>query len=381
MKTNRIIYLFALISLSLSACFGTQEDAIEIEMATAEESVTILSNQQFTASEMSLTSFEKKAFTSTVAANGRVFLAPEDQVAINTFISGVVKKIDLLPGEKVSKGQALFVLEDPKILDIQQEYLQTKAEFDYLKGDYERQLALSKENVNSQKDFKKAEADYLRLEVSLASLRKKLSLIGINPTKLQAENIRSVISIRSPIDGYVSQVHIHRGAHLSTGETAIELVNADNLLLKLNVFEKDLHTLSVGQEIRFQTIEMDQATYAGEILFVNKFIDPETGIADVIGELSDSKLSSTLAAGMFIEAEVHSAADSLPSLPEEAIVEIDGAFYVLRLIKNDDGGFRFDQQEVQIGKKGNGFVAIQNSQEFEPNTRFLSKGAFNLILE
>jgi cobalt-zinc-cadmium efflux system membrane fusion protein len=381
MKTNTIIYLFALISLSLSACFGNQEDAIEIEMATAEESETILSDQQFQSSEMTLTQLEAKTFPNVVKANGRIYLAPENQIAINSYFSGTVKRIQLLPGEKVTKGQELFSLEGPEILNIQQNYLETKAQLAYSKGDYERQLALSQDNVNSQKDFKKAESEYFTLKVRLESLAKKLALLNINPTTLSAENIQSAISIRTPMDAYVTKVNISRGAHLSADETALELVNSENVLINLNIFEKDLQSVEIGQEISFRTLNMQDKSYSAKVLLVNRFINPENGSLEIIGEISKSEQSKNLSAGMYIEAEIYSPADTLLALPEDAIVEMDGAFYVLRLISQEKGQFSFAKTEVKIGKKGKAYVAIMNSDEFDPNTKFLAKGAFNLILE
>jgi len=71
----------------------------------------------------------------------------------------------------------------------------------------------------------------------------------------------------------------------------------------------------------------------------------------------------------------------LLAIPEDTIVEMDGAFYALRLINQHKGQYSFAKTEVKIGQKGKAYVAIMNSNEFDPNTKFLAKGAFNLILE
>ncbi|MEZ5022124.1 MAG: hypothetical protein R2728_02480 [Chitinophagales bacterium] len=43
--------------------------------------------------------------------------------------------------------------------------------------------------------------------------------------------------------------------------------------------------------------------------------------------------------------------------------------------------YDFERQEVEIGQRHSGYVEILNSDEFDPETEFLTKGAFNLISE
>ena len=83
------------------------------------------------------------------------------------------------------------------------------------------------------------------------------------------------------------------------------------------------------------------------------------------------------APGMYIEAEIVTTSADHPALPSDAVANIDNDFFVL--VKEDNTNFK--RVLVKIGTVNNGFTQILNADDFEPNTEFLTKGAFNLITE
>ena len=84
---------------------------------------------------------------------------------------------------------------------------------------------------------------------------------------------------------------------------------------------------------------------------------------------------------MYVEAEIFTTTDSLPALPQEAIVNIDELYCVLIKTDEDSEGIKFDRKQIQVGKTVNGFTEIKNAGDFNENSQFLVKGAFNLINE
>ena len=83
------------------------------------------------------------------------------------------------------------------------------------------------------------------------------------------------------------------------------------------------------------------------------------------------------APGMYIEAEILTSSAQYPALPTEAVANIDNDYFVL--VKKNDTTFK--RMLVKIGSTNNGFTQILNANEFDQNTEFLTKGAFNLITE
>jgi cobalt-zinc-cadmium efflux system membrane fusion protein len=84
---------------------------------------------------------------------------------------------------------------------------------------------------------------------------------------------------------------------------------------------------------------------------------------------------------MFVNADILSDVSSANSLPESSLVEIDGKFYVLSLLEKDSSKFILQKTEVQTGQTAGGYTEILNAHIFPRETKFLTKGAFQLIKE
>src|SRR5690606_39046850 len=130
-------------------------------------------------------------FNTVVKANGMFAVPPQNQADVSAYFAGYVKDINLLPGNAVKPGQVLFTIENPEYVQVQQDFLEAQGRLSYLKSDYERQKELMTDNVTSKKVFLKAESDYTVTLAQFQSLKKRLSLMNINPNTLTGETIRS----------------------------------------------------------------------------------------------------------------------------------------------------------------------------------------------
>ena len=373
-----IASLLALASCSYKS--DSQVDEKAITQKSVEETYN-LNKIQFESSDMKLGKIEMRTFHEVVKAKGIFDVPPGNRASVSSYFGGTVKELRLLPGERVKKGQVLFTLENPDFVQIQQDFLETKGQLAYLKSDYERQKNLVQDNVSSKKTFLKAESDYTVSKVKLKSLSKKLILMNINPNSLTLDNIRTTISVPSPIDGHVTQVNITRGSFIIPSQSAINIVNTDYLHLELNIFEKDLPRVSIGQKIQFRIQEDKSKEYKAAVHLVNKTVDPINRTIGIHGHLTNKKISSRFSPGMYVEADIYSTSVSRASLPEDTLVEIEGKYYALVLQGTSNNGYSFVKKEVKGGKSNNGFVEILNPHDFNDSTLFLTIGAFNLITE
>jgi cobalt-zinc-cadmium efflux system membrane fusion protein len=382
MKNQINIFLTAITLLFLASC-ATKETPAVIEVATNNDSELVydISATQFKSSAMKLGSLETRPFHEVVKANGMFDVPPANQASVSTFFGGTVKSIKLLPGERVKKGQLLLILENPDFVQMQQDYLEAKGQLSYLKSDYERQKNLVQDNVTSQKNFLKAESDYTVTRVKVESLSKKLALMNINSEALTIENIRTTISLTSPINGYITQVSITRGAFLNPSSTAVTIVDTDHLHLELKIFEKDLIKLRIGQSIKFKIQDDKSQQYDASVYLINKTVDIESRTVGLHGHLTDEKLAERFNPGMYVEADIYTNSTDKASLPQEAVVEMEGKSYVLVLDSSSNGDFKFLKKDVKTGTINNGFIEILNTQDFEKNVEFLVTGAFNLITD
>lgn len=383
MKNQIFNYLVVIYLLILAACSSNTETKISDETAmenTTEDTYNLTTNQ-FQSSKMALGKMEMGEFYEVVKATGMFDVPPENRATVSSYFGGIVKDIRLLTGQSVKKGQVLFILENPDYVQMQQDFLEAKGQLDYLKSDYERQKNLAQDNVTSQKNYLKAESDYTVTSVKVEALGKKLSLMNINSNTLTLENIRTTIAVLSPINGYVTEVAISQGTFLNPSQLAVSIVNTEHLHLELNIFERDLSKIKVGQPIQFKIQDNERNFYQATVHLVNKTVDVEKRTVVVYGRLSDRKLISIFNPGMYVEAYIYTSSLSKMSLPQEALVDVEGKYYVLVLQNKTDNEYIFTKKEVKTGLSNENQIEILNYQDFEENAEFLVKGAFNLITE
>ena len=374
-------YLIVFVLILLAAC-SSKNDAAKPDNMTTENStdeVFELTTNQFNSSEMKLGKLEMQEFYEVVKANGMFDVPPQNRASISSYYGGSVKNIVLIPGERVKRGQVLFTLENPEYVQMQQDFLESQGQLTYLKSDYERQKNLAQDNVTSQKNYLKSESDYTVTRVKHESLRKKLELLNINPNMLTIENIRASVNVVSPINGYVTEVNITRGSFLNPSDVAMIIVDADHLHLELNIFEKDIAKVRVGQPIHFRIQQNQSEQYDAVVYMVNKTVDAEMRTIGVHCHLVDEKLTNRFNPGVYVEADIYTTSEARLSLPQGALIEVDNSYYVLVLDSSSDAGYTFAKKEVKTGASNMHNIEIQNASDFNENTEFLVKGAFNLI--
>lgn len=366
--------------MALASCNSKgKTDVANAEATTEIESIDVVSitENQFTSGNMEVGKITTQPFNTVVKANGIFAVPPENQADVSAYFAGYVKNISLLPGDVVKKGQTLFTIENPEYVQAQQDFLEAKGRLNYLKSDYERQKELIADNVTSKKNFLKAESEYIVTLAQYQSLKKKLSLMNINPNTLTGDNLRSVISVPSPLSGYATTINATKGMYLNPSDVAITVTNTDNLHIELKIFEKDLPMVKTGQPINVSLQNDKDKVYQGKVHLVNKTINIQDRTVAIHGDLVNESEAKLFAPGMYIEGEILTTKTEHPALPVEAVANIDNDYFVL--VKENKTNFK--RVLVKIGASNNGFIQIVNAEDFDQNTEFLTKGAFNLITE
>ncbi|MBY0433477.1 MAG: efflux RND transporter periplasmic adaptor subunit, partial [Cyclobacteriaceae bacterium] len=250
MKTKLASYI--LVVLTLSACSKRPEAETPKEpLANADENIVTLTEEQEKISDIQVGRIELRALSSTVNLTGMLDVPPQNLTNITAPFGGFLRSTPLLQGMKVSKGQVIAVIENPEYIQLQQDFLDTKSQVDFLESEYTRQEALAKENVNAQKTLQKSRADLSSMKAKNNGLRAKLKMLNIDPDKLDATAIRSTIELHSTINGYVTQVNSAIGAFVNPTDVMFRIVDTEHLHAELTAFERDIPKIKIGQKIRF----------------------------------------------------------------------------------------------------------------------------------
>lgn len=180
----------------------------------------------------------------------------------------------------------LATLENPDFIALQQAYLDSHAQNEYLRTEYLRQQTLSREEVASQKRFQQSRADYLSMRSRMDAAAAQLALLGIDTTRLLTSGIVPCLEIKAPISGYATDVKMNVGRHFDVGEPLCEIVDKSNMMLRLTAYEKDLAHLKSGERVAFRVNGMGQETFHGTVAMIGQQVNNENRSIDVYVRIS-----------------------------------------------------------------------------------------------
>ena len=290
------------------------------------ENTATLTQEQIESIGIEYGSIEKKQLTATLKLNGLLRVPNNNQASVTSLYGGVVTTLLIQQGNSVKKGQVIATLANPNFIIMQEDFLTISAQLELAEIEYNRQKELQEGNATSLKKLQEAENELTVLKSKKASLRKQLELLGINPTKLTSDNFQSVISIRSPINGIISNIYVNIGSYVDANKPLADIVDNNQLHLDLYVYEKDLPMLNVGQTIHFTLTNNPGKEYDAEVYAISNTFEPNTKTVAVHANVKGDKQG--LIDGMSITALVSLENAMLDAVPTDAIVSHEGQDYI-----------------------------------------------------
>lgn len=370
MTTRYTTHLLLLI-LTVSSC--TQSSSSD-DSAPASSHLTI-THQQFDSSEMTLGQAQEHTFYTTLNVSGSLRLPPQSQVAVSTLLGGSVSHMDWQEGQAVKKGAALFSITNPALITLQRDYLVARSKAAYLQAEYRRQENLAADRLTTQTELLSVQSALLSAEATYTALRETLDLYGIDSEAVASDHIMHTITVRSPVSGYISTLHIAPGSYLQAGQTALSISDPDQLQLHLYILHHDAAHVVVGQRVHF-VVSGDTAGYhTAQIEQVNSGIGSEH-IVTAIARIDQPQNTQHLP-GMYTTAQV--LVDSLVaySLPEQAIIQTGSTKQVLRLSHQDSSGYHLVPTIVNTGMSYKGAVALPEITTSDDT--YLIHGAYQVL--
>lgn len=372
-KLGVIVVIFITFSSILTSCGkkGSTEETAS-DSTAIESSIANLTEKQVQSIGITTGTLEQKSFSTILKVSGKIDVPPQNLVSVSVPLGGYLKSTHLIPGMFVRKGESIAIIEDQQYIQLQQDFLTTQSKISFLENEFQRQKELNQSKATSDKVFQQAEMELKTQRILVKSLAEKLKLAGINPEKLNENNISKSINIYSPINGYVSKVNVNIGKYISNTEVMFELVNTSDIHLALTIFEKDLDKLNIGQKVVAFTNTHTEKKYAAEIILIGKNLNEERS-TDV--HCHFESYDKTLIPGTYMNAEIAVTNAKSYVLPEDAIVRFENKHYVF--VKKS--ATQFEMAEVQIGNTEKGLTEIIKTENLN-NQTFVIKGAYTLLM-
>lgn len=369
------IYSLALV-FALSSCSGKKEEEKTVyentKFSKGSENIVQLSDQQMKSVGITTTTIQDRNMEKLVRLNGKVEISPSHISSVSSIMGGHIKSINVINGSHFSKGQVLAVVEDPQFIQLQQDYLVTKAQLEAARLNFNRQKDLNTSKASSDKTLQTAQADYSTLNATLKGLEEKLRIIGISAKGLTTGNIRSKINIYAPFTGFVSKISVNSGQYINPADTLFELINPTGLLLELKVFENDVNDVKVGQEILVYNNQNPDLKSNAKIVSLVPSIE-NGGSATAIAKLSTT--NTEFVKGMYINAEVNISTRYTQGLSNDAVVAFENKNYIFE----DLGKSKYKMIPVITGISDDQFTEILKA-DFLKDKKIVQKGAYSLLM-
>jgi RND family efflux transporter MFP subunit len=344
------------------------------------EDIVELRADQIKLANIELGAVEMHALGNILKVNGTVSVAPQNQATVSMPLGGFIRNTTLFPGNAVSKGQTLAVIENQDFVDIQQNYLEAKNKLLFAEAEYTRHTDLFKNDVYSEQNLQQVTMEYKNLKAAVKSLEQKLMLIGIEPDQLNEDRISSTVNLVSPINGFLKSVNVNIGKYVSPTDVLFEIVNNDKLFLELILFEKDADKVASGQKIKF-FINNETEEHEAVITQTGRAVNNDKTFK-VYGTVISS--CKNILPGMYVNAYIDESENRVTALPSDAIVSFDDKDYIFAFEKEklEDGKpfTEYRMIEVRKGVSTPEYTEIIVPEGFNISTaRIVTRGAYSIL--
>ncbi|SCY38576.1 RND family efflux transporter, MFP subunit [Nonlabens sp. Hel1_33_55] len=156
----------------------------------------------------------------------------KQNITIKAETAGILTRVFVTEGQKVSKGQTLAKIDDG---GVGQQIEQMKVQAQLAKTTFERQKRLWDQNIGSEIQYLQAKANYEAQQNSINSMQQQLA--------------KSTIT--APFSGVIDNVITEQGNVVSPGMTELfRLVNLDNMYIEVEVPETYIASINEGTDVQ-----------------------------------------------------------------------------------------------------------------------------------
>lgn len=291
------IFVLLAASIAIASCGNKSEVKTGEEMAKDEKKEVEL-NDSVKADVDAVSSATNVANSPTF--NGLVTVAPDRQATLSVTMGGRVHSLYAMPGKAVARGQVIATLDNPEFIELQQTYLESAAQFEYLEKDYARQKSLA-QDVTSKKRVEECKAEFLSMKSKRDAAAAKLQALGISPKSVVDHGIKPYLPVMSPIGGFITNLEANLGKYINAGEAICDVINKAQPILQLTVYEKDIRLMNVGDALLFRVNGMGKKSFSATVIAIDQTVDKSDYSIKVYARVKDA--DAAFRPGMYVRAK------------------------------------------------------------------------------
>jgi multidrug resistance efflux pump len=257
------------------------------------------------------------ASKSDVVLEAKGYIVPAHQILVSPKVNGMIVKLNVEEGRRVTKGDVLAVLESTdysadcerakanarlmrerlrelengnrpeEIKEAEADLQEAEALVPQLEAEYKRTAELRRRSSATQQEFELAESKYLAQFRRVEKLRYAHKLMQLGPRRERIDVARAELSqaeadvvkaewrlgnctIRAPITGTILKKNAEEGNIVNpiafNGSYSLcEMADLSDLEVDLNIQERDISVVQVGQKCRVRAEAYNDRIYEGQV--------------------------------------------------------------------------------------------------------------------
>lgn len=363
--------------------FLSQSKAETSESENQEEEIDFqnipLSEKQVKAVDLKIGEAQEREMDAMLHVNGSLVLRAQDMGNVSSLMGGIVKNVYVKEGQMVSRGQVVATIENTDVVTLQREYYTAYKESEMARLELDRQKTLASAGAGIKKTLQMSEKNYKVAQANLLGTGRQLQQMGISTKEVAKGKFTTVFPLRAPISGTVSDMQASLGSYADMQTPLMKIRNNHAVECDLNVFEKDIAKVKVGDQVLVSLTNQPGVNVSGRVYGMNQYLNKGTKSVAVHVKL-DAKRGAKLFEGMYVSGQIATGRQLCMTLPNKAIVSADGKQYVFALNQQHSKGgtYSFSRHEVTTGVSNNGYTEVALCKHLKKGQKIVTDNAFYL---
>ena len=314
----------------------------------------------------------EREMDATIDAKGSLVLRAQAMGDVASLMGGIVKSISVKEGQFVHKGLVVATVENTDVVSLQREYYSAAKECELARIDMERQKLLAHNGAGIKRSLQQAQKDYHVAHANMLGIGRQLAQMGISTAAVAKGKFTTAFPLRAPISGIVSEMTASLGSYADMQTPLMKIRNTQAVECDLNIFEKDLAKVKVGNRVTLNLTNQPGVKLSGTVYGMNQYFNDNSKSVAVHVKLDAASVKSylhsssgnnhggKLFAGMYVSRKIATGSQQCLVLPSQAIVNTDGKQYVFALNgAPSKGNYSFSRHEVTTGSSDGKYTEVK----------------------
>ena len=323
---------------------------LQTQLTKLDDAIALLDIKKSEEALVSVSVVKDTVFSHYLEVQGNV--NTKENLIIYPQFSGILNTVNVVAGQKVSKGQLLGTIDDG---GLSQQLAQIETQLALAKTTFERQKRLWDQKIGS-------EIQYLQAQTNMISQQKAVSQM-----KAQLAKTRII----APFSGVIDELITEKGQVVGPGQGLMRIVNLNNMFVSTAVPESYIGKLKVGTVVNVYLASLGK-TYVGKIRQVANNINPNNRSFGI--EVSVPNAENLLRPNQVAKLKIIDYTSANAVVVPSNVIQVDGNgdqfVFEATSIKDKTGIAK--KVIVKVGKTSENFTEILGG--LKPKTVVISDG-------